>query len=155
MFAVLAGDSCSGKTRALYEALHDLVPHWPLMAPADASELADLLGRGQFGAGNVLWLNETQRHLSGTTGEQAAALLKEALTATNGAIAVGAQWERPYLAALTSTGNNPDTNAHAGALLLDCPRTRRIPKPFMWTKTVDEILETLAAYCERINDSGH
>ena len=29
------------------------------------------------------------------------------------------------------------------------------PKPFVWTKTADEILETLAAYCERINDSGH
>jgi transposase len=29
------------------------------------------------------------------------------------------------------------------------------PKPFIWTKTADEILETLAAYCERINDSGH
>jgi len=29
------------------------------------------------------------------------------------------------------------------------------PKPFIWTKTADQILETLAAYCERINDSGH
>jgi transposase len=29
------------------------------------------------------------------------------------------------------------------------------PKPFVWTKTADEILETLAAYCERINDSAH
>ena len=29
------------------------------------------------------------------------------------------------------------------------------PKPFTWTKTADEILETLAAYCERINDSAH
>jgi transposase len=29
------------------------------------------------------------------------------------------------------------------------------PKPFVWTKTADEILETLAAYCERINDSRH
>jgi transposase len=29
------------------------------------------------------------------------------------------------------------------------------PKPFVWTKTADEILETLAAYCNRINDSGH
>jgi transposase len=29
------------------------------------------------------------------------------------------------------------------------------PKPFMWTKTADEILETLAAYCQRITDSGH
>src|SRR5215469_167632 len=29
------------------------------------------------------------------------------------------------------------------------------PKPFVWTKTADEILETLAAYCGRISDSGH
>ena len=29
------------------------------------------------------------------------------------------------------------------------------PRPFAWTKSADEILETLAAYCERINDSGH
>jgi transposase len=29
------------------------------------------------------------------------------------------------------------------------------PRPFVWTKTADEILETLAAYCERINASGH
>jgi transposase len=29
------------------------------------------------------------------------------------------------------------------------------PKPFVWTKTADEILGTLAAYCERISDSGH
>jgi transposase len=29
------------------------------------------------------------------------------------------------------------------------------PKPFIWTKTADEILATLAAYCQRINDSEH
>ena len=29
------------------------------------------------------------------------------------------------------------------------------PKPFVWTKSADEILTTLAAYCERINASGH
>jgi transposase len=29
------------------------------------------------------------------------------------------------------------------------------PKPFIWVKTADEILETLAAYCGLINDSGH
>ena len=29
------------------------------------------------------------------------------------------------------------------------------PRPFVWTKTADQILETLAAYCELINDSGH
>ena len=29
------------------------------------------------------------------------------------------------------------------------------PKPFVWTKSADEILHTLAAYCRRINASGH
>jgi transposase len=29
------------------------------------------------------------------------------------------------------------------------------PKPFVWTKTADEILDNLAAYCGRINDSAH
>jgi transposase len=29
------------------------------------------------------------------------------------------------------------------------------PKPFVWHKSADQILETLAGYCERISDSGH
>lgn len=29
------------------------------------------------------------------------------------------------------------------------------PKPYAWHKSADEILEGLAAYCQRINDSGH
>jgi hypothetical protein len=29
------------------------------------------------------------------------------------------------------------------------------PRPFVWTKIADEILDTIAAYCQRINDSGH
>ncbi|HWT26268.1 MAG TPA: IS630 family transposase, partial [Solirubrobacteraceae bacterium] len=29
------------------------------------------------------------------------------------------------------------------------------PNPYIWVKTADQILETLAEYCERINDSRH
>ena len=29
------------------------------------------------------------------------------------------------------------------------------PRPFVWTTTADEILENLAAYCTRLNDSAH
>ena len=29
------------------------------------------------------------------------------------------------------------------------------PKPFVWHKTADQILDSLASYCQRINDSGH
>ena len=82
VFAVLKGDSCTGKTRALYEALHDLVPGWPMLRPADADELSDLLEKGRFTTGTVLWLNETQRHLYGAAGEHAASRLKETLSTT-------------------------------------------------------------------------
>ncbi len=29
------------------------------------------------------------------------------------------------------------------------------PRPFVWTKTADQILDSIARYCNRINDSGH
>jgi transposase len=29
------------------------------------------------------------------------------------------------------------------------------PRPFVWRKTADEILESLAGYCQRISESGH
>lgn len=29
------------------------------------------------------------------------------------------------------------------------------PKPFVWHKTADQILDSLASYCNRISDSGH
>jgi len=29
------------------------------------------------------------------------------------------------------------------------------PRPYVWTKTADEILERLATYLNRIPDSGH
>ena len=29
------------------------------------------------------------------------------------------------------------------------------PKPFLWTKTADQILESISRYCSRINESRH
>ena len=29
------------------------------------------------------------------------------------------------------------------------------PRPYVWTKTADQILESIARYCTRINESGH
>lgn len=29
------------------------------------------------------------------------------------------------------------------------------PKPFVWSKSADEILQSVARFCKRINDSGH
>ena len=29
------------------------------------------------------------------------------------------------------------------------------PRPYVWTKTADQILDSIRRYCDRINDSGH
>ena len=29
------------------------------------------------------------------------------------------------------------------------------PKPFIWHKTADEIFDSVAAFCQRMSDSGH
>ena len=29
------------------------------------------------------------------------------------------------------------------------------PRPYVWTRTADQILESIARYCTRINDSRH
>ncbi|MEV6714771.1 IS630 family transposase, partial [Lentzea sp. NPDC051208] len=29
------------------------------------------------------------------------------------------------------------------------------PRPYIWTKTADQILDSIARYCTRINNSGH
>ena len=34
-------------------------------------------------------------------------------------------------------------------------RTNAEPRPFIWTKTADQILESLARFCHRISNSGH
>ena len=33
--------------------------------------------------------------------------------------------------------------------------TNERPKPFVWTKTADEILASVARFCQRISNSGH
>jgi transposase len=52
-------------------------------------------------------------------------------------------------------GVHRSTRALEAAIMQYIAVANEQPKPFVWTKTADEILETLAAYCGRINDSGH
>jgi hypothetical protein len=33
--------------------------------------------------------------------------------------------------------------------------TNEKPKPFVWTKSADEILASIARFCQRISNSGH
>ena len=63
------------------------------------------------------------------------------------------QPQTPPLAPTAASPNSKPTSAPGSTTWNDDP------KPFVWTKTADEILDNLASYCTRINqlnnDSGH
>lgn len=74
----------------------------------------------------------------------------------------GASWlnlvER-WFAALTEKqlrrGVHRSTRELEDAIYHYLETTNNQPKPFIWTKTADQILATIARFCQRISDSGH
>lgn len=74
----------------------------------------------------------------------------------------GASWlnlvER-WFAALTEKqirrGVHRSTRELENAIRRYIEATNRRPKPFVWTKTADEILASVSRFCKRISDSGH
>lgn len=97
VFALLLGDSTTGKTRALYEAVLDQAPDNPLLHPADADDLLKLLDGGAIVPGTVLWLNETQRYLQGDGGHAIAKYLARRLAELRGVAMVGAMWRTSFV----------------------------------------------------------
>ncbi|GAA0696334.1 hypothetical protein GCM10009548_81040 [Streptomyces malaysiensis subsp. malaysiensis] len=73
---VVEGGSCTGKTRAAFEAVREVVPEdFDLFFPADAAGLLEALAADALQPGSVLWLNEAQDYLIGPGGEAVAAAL--------------------------------------------------------------------------------
>jgi transposase len=74
----------------------------------------------------------------------------------------GASWlnmvER-FFAALTEKqirrGAHRSTRELESAIYRYIEHGNADPKPFIWTKSADEILATIARFCKRISDSGH
>ena len=118
ILAVLTGDSTIGKTRALYEALreHENVCQWPLASPVDADELNALLEERKIVPGTVLWLDEIQKYLFGSSGAKAARGLRKLLNSSQGIIIVGTTW-LAHSTELLARGNPGDPHADARALL--------------------------------------
>lgn len=52
-------------------------------------------------------------------------------------------------------GAHRSTRALETAIRAYLTLTNESPTPFVWTKTADEILASVARYCQRISDSGH
>ena len=64
-----------------------------------------------------------------------------------------------WFAALTQTqikrGVHPSTRALEAAIREYIAVTNETPKAFVWTKTADEILASVARFCHRISETGH
>ncbi|WP_173082627.1 hypothetical protein [Phytohabitans rumicis] len=60
-FVILVGGSSTGKTRSLYEAIHEVAPNWHLVQPAETEELLEL--KDHPPSQTVFWLDELQRYL--------------------------------------------------------------------------------------------
>ena len=52
-------------------------------------------------------------------------------------------------------GAHASTRALESAIRQYIAVANEAPKPFVWTKTPDEILASVARFCHRISDSGH
>lgn len=62
---LMVGGSCSGKSRAAFEALAAAAPDWPVETPRNASELLELLSDSPGEDGQIVWLDEFQRYVTG------------------------------------------------------------------------------------------
>jgi hypothetical protein len=64
-----------------------------------------------------------------------------------------------WFAALTEKqlrrGVHRSTRERQAAIRHYLDLTNADPRPFVWTKTADQSLETLARFCKRISDSRH
>ncbi|MFE5983080.1 alpha/beta fold hydrolase, partial [Streptomyces wedmorensis] len=125
VLVVLTGESSTGKTRSLYEALRELAPRYPLLRPHTADDLLASVGNGLVRPGAVLWLNEAQRFFDGSNGEKAAAELRMLLERQPGVATVATMWTDPHWRTLTAQGVPGDPHSQARALLTG-PSTRRI-----------------------------
>lgn len=78
---VATGTSCTGKSRALYEALlrHEEIRHWDLRYPTGPEQLLELLAGGQLPPRTVLWLNDLDQFLLTPAGESVAESLRDLL----------------------------------------------------------------------------
>ncbi|MGW4882228.1 tetratricopeptide repeat protein [Streptomyces sp. NPDC004262] len=123
--AMLVGGSACGKTRACWEAVHQLPEGWRLWHPIQPTRPSALLdGIGSVQPHTVVWLNEAQHYLltpGSDTGERVSAALRELLRDPDRSpvLVLGTLWPE-YWSALTTppeTGNPADPYAQARSLL--------------------------------------
>ncbi|MEV4326769.1 hypothetical protein AB0J37_31430, partial [Microbispora rosea] len=132
---VLVGDSSTGKTRTLWEAVRTLPEPWRLWHPIEPSRPAAVLTElRSIGPHTVVWLNETQHYLltaDPAVGERIAGGLRELLRARERGpvLVLGTLWPAYWktLTAIPHTGQ-PDPYAQARELIKSA--SIRLPESF-------------------------
>ncbi|MFH8932474.1 hypothetical protein ACH4D4_36165 [Streptomyces pristinaespiralis] len=132
--AVLVGDSSTGKTRALWEAVQELPEDWLLWQPSTPTPpraLLDGLTTSAIGPRTVLWLDELKYYLGGPLGEQIAAALREFLhdSVRGPVLVLGTLW-RKDLQRLRQVPSGWDDPHHEARRLLDPDRILPVPEHF-------------------------
>jgi tetratricopeptide (TPR) repeat protein/transcriptional regulator with XRE-family HTH domain len=132
--AVLVGDSSTGKTRALWEAVQELPEDWLLWQPSTPTPpraLLDGLTTSAIGPRTVLWLDELKYYLGGPLGEQIAAALREFLHdfVRGPVLVLGTLW-RKDLQRLRQVPSGWDDPHHEARRLLDPDRILPVPEHF-------------------------
>ena len=122
---VLRGESSTGKSRAVYEAVADRLPDWPVEYPLTAAALAARLEAG-IPAGTVLWLGELRRY---TDADEGAAVLRglDDLLDGEGHMVITTMWPEhwdTYAAAAHAGLGAADPAGRAWRLLYHMPELR-------------------------------
>ncbi|MET7381487.1 tetratricopeptide repeat protein [Streptomyces sp. NPDC005526] len=95
-FALLVGPAAAGKTRTAYEALRHVLPDWRLLMPATGAEVNDLAAVGADLSHSVIWLNETQDFLTGSTPLSAGTVRRLLADTARPVILIGTIWPDRY-----------------------------------------------------------
>lgn len=117
---VIRGGSCSGKTRAAFQALQAVkeLASWNLAFPGTTASALQLLDAGVLDQNAVLWLDDAHQLLPGTEGEALAAALRSRLNQPGPALILATVWATDH-AALTALppgsalGADPHRNARS------------------------------------------
>ncbi|MFF5004158.1 sel1 repeat family protein [Streptomyces phaeochromogenes] len=128
---VVEGGSCTGKSRAAFEAVRAVVPEdFDLFFPADAAGLLEALAADALRPGSLLWLNEAQDYLVGPDGEAVAAALLRRLDRDGPLLVVATLWpdHRESLTATVPFGTH-DPHRQARTLLAQAHRVV-VPRTF-------------------------
>lgn len=131
LMAVLVGESSTGKTRGMLEAVRSSVPDWPITHPIDAETLLATIDT--LRTPGVLWLNETQRYLDGPAGARVAQALHRLLSMPPGPVIVlGSMWLRQHWDRLTQrpSEGRPDPHLEVRELLLGLTHRIDVPPSF-------------------------